>query len=227
MEVDVNNLSGHLSKIGMNMSKLFRALIISSTLAISSALAVSSALLASSASAEVPRNQPSEALQQLARQLEPYKDVDYATQNGYVQVSGCETHPTLGTMGYHYARPDLLGLTAPVDGRVNGTGTYTGANPPALLLYVPDGQGGRKLAGIEMLVFAEAWDAQNNHPPMFNGREFNYMVDDPDTQPDDAHGFMPHYDLHIWLYEHNPSGLYAQWNPALSCGATNGTNGAH
>ena len=74
-----------------------------------------------------------------------------------------------------------------------------------------------------MLVFAQAWDAANNHPPMYRGRTYNYMADNPNTPRDEAHGFMPHYDLHIWLFEHNPSGLYAQWNPSLSCAV----GGAH
>lgn len=120
-------------------------------------------------------------------------------------------------MGHHYVNPRLLGLTAPVNGRVNGTGTYTGVNPPAILLYAPDSSNGLKLVGIEMLVFAQAWHAEHKQPPKFRGREYNFMADNPATPQDEAHGFMPHYDLHIWLFEHNPSGLYAQWNPALSC----------
>jgi hypothetical protein len=32
---------------------------------------------------------------------------------------------------------------------------------------------------------------------------------------------MPwHYDLHVWLWAHNPAGLFAQFNPALSCPAS-------
>ena len=182
------------------------------------ALALSSALLASLVSAEVPRTQPDQALQQLKRQLEPYRSITFAQSQGYAQRSACEAHPTLGTMGFHYVRGDLLGLTAPVNGKVNGTGTYIGAQPPGILLYIPDGQGGLRLVGIELLVFAAAWDAANSHPPMYRGRKFNYMADNPNTAQDEAHGFMPHYDLHIWLFENNPSGLYAQWNPAISCG---------
>jgi hypothetical protein len=182
------------------------------------AFAFSSALLASTVSADVPRTQPDQALQQLARTLEPFKNVAYARSQGYVQGSGCEAHPTLGGMGHHYVNPRLLGLTAPVGGKVNGTGTYTGVEPPAVLLYAPDGQGGLELVGIEMLVFAEAWHAMNKNAPKYRGREYNYMADNPATPLDEAHGFMPHYDLHIWLFEHNPSGLYAQWNPAVTCG---------
>ena len=192
---------------------------------ISRGLGIIGMICASTATAEVPRTQPDQALQQLARQLEPFKNVSYALSHGYVPASHCETHPTLGAMGYHYVNPQILGLTAPVNGRINGTGTYTGVNPPPILLYVPDGQGqgGLRLAGIELLVFAAAWDAANSHPPMYRGREYNYMADNPATTTiDEAHNFMPHYDLHIWLFDHNPSGLYAQWNPALSC-STAGT----
>lgn len=189
------------------------------------ALVLSSVFIASTALAEVPRTQPDQSLQQLARQLEPFKSVAYAESQGYRRSSGCETHPTLGAMGYHYVNGRLLGLTPPqtwINGRVNGTGTYTGDNPPGILLYAPDGQGGLKLVGIELLVFAAAWQAENKQPPKFHGREYNYMADNPATPQDEAHGFMPHYDFHIWLFEHNPSGLYAQWNPALSC-STAGT----
>lgn len=192
------------------MSKLLRA------------LALSSALTASTAVAEVPRTQPDQALQQLARELEPYKNVNHALSNGYRRANPhCESSPA-GAMGIHYVRGDLLGLPPgpPVPGqRMDGTGTYTGVNPPAILLYVDDAAvtGGKRLVGIELLVFAAAWNAANNHPPMYRGREYNYMADDPNTTADEAHNFTPHYDLHIWLFEHNPSGLYAQWNPALSC----------
>jgi hypothetical protein len=181
------------------------------------AIALSSAFIASTALATVPRTQPDQSLQQLARELEPFKNVAYAESAGYRQGSPCEAHPTLGAMGHHYVNPRLLGLTAPVNGRVNGTGTYTGTNPPPILLYVPDGEAGLKLAGIELLVFADAWHAENKQPPKYRGREYNYMADNPNTPQDEAHGFMPHYDLHIWLFESNPSGMYAQWNPALSC----------
>lgn len=185
------------------------------------AFAFSAALVATTAIAEVPRTQPDQALQQLARDLEAYKDVN-ALARGYRRANPhCESSPA-GAMGIHYVRGDLLGLPPgpPVLGqRVNGTGTYTRTNPPAILLYFDDASvaGGKRLAGIELLVFADAWHAANKQPPDYRGREYNYMADDPSTAVDEAHNFTPHYDLHIWLFDHNPSGLYKQWNPALSC----------
>lgn len=30
-------------------------------------------------------------------------------------------------------------------------------------------------------------------------------------------GMPVHYDQHVWLWKHNPNGMFAQWNPTLSC----------
>ena len=30
-------------------------------------------------------------------------------------------------------------------------------------------------------------------------------------------GMPVHYDLHVWLYRHNPAGLFAMWNPRVRC----------
>jgi hypothetical protein len=31
--------------------------------------------------------------------------------------------------------------------------------------------------------------------------------------------FEPHYDRHVWLYRENPNGVFAQFNPRVSCAA--------
>ena len=34
-------------------------------------------------------------------------------------------------------------------------------------------------------------------------------------------GGMPtHFDLHVWLWKRNPSGIFASWNPAVVCPLT-------
>jgi hypothetical protein len=45
------------------------------------------------------------------------------------------------------------------------------------------------------------------------------MADDPATKIDEGHMFEPHYDLHVWLYRDNPAGVFAQFNPDVSCAA--------
>jgi hypothetical protein len=37
--------------------------------------------------------------------------------------------------------------------------------------------------------------------------------------PMEAHepGQPPHYDLHVWIWKANPSGIFAPFNPKVSC----------
>jgi hypothetical protein len=43
------------------------------------------------------------------------------------------------------------------------------------------------------------------------------MADDPLTAIDEAHNFMPHHDRHVWLYRENPNGVFAPFNPRVTC----------
>jgi hypothetical protein len=170
---------------------------------------------------------PSEpTIAQVRAAVEKYRDVKVALAEGYIaDPSGmCETAAImgkpakLGAMGVHYFRPDLLGITAPPNPRVDGTGTYTDFHKPAVLLYEPEADGSLQLVGAENLVFEKAWTAAGHSaPPSFHGVPYNHMVDDPATKIDEAHGFMPHYDRHVWVMRDNPNGVFAQYNPNVTC----------
>ena len=30
-------------------------------------------------------------------------------------------------------------------------------------------------------------------------------------------GMPPHYDLHVWVWQPNPDGMFAIWNPKVTC----------
>lgn len=170
---------------------------------------------------------PSEpTLAQVRAAAAKYQDVNVALAEGYIKdPSGmCETavmtgRPAkLGAMGVHYFRPDLLGITGPPDPRVDGNGTYTDFHHPAVLLYEPQADGSLKLIAVENLVFEKAWRAAGHtQPPSFHGVPFDHMVDNPATKVDEAHGFMPHYDRHVWVFRDNPNGVFAQYNPSVTC----------
>ncbi|WP_183386377.1 hypothetical protein [Halomonas organivorans] len=153
-----------------------------------------------------------------------FADVNAALAAGYVpDPSGhCidaahEGLPAeLGGMGIHYLRPDLLGLTAS-EPRVDGEGTHTDFLDPAILLYEPQEDGSMMLVGVENLVFQKAWEtAGNTAPPRFGSRQWDHMADDPTTPADEAHGFAPHYDQHVWFRD-NPRGALEPFNPSVSC----------
>lgn len=155
---------------------------------------------------------------------ERFNDVDVALAEGYVPdpheacvSAAAEGLPAeWGAMGIHYLRPDLLGITS-VDPRVDGTGTHTDFANPAILLYEPQADGSMKLVGVENLVFEAAWRAAGNtEAPVLAGRTWDYMADDPATPGDEAHGFMPHWDQHVWFVE-NPAGPLMPFNPAVTC----------
>lgn len=165
-----------------------------------------------------------------------FRDVKVALAEGYIRdpMNVCDTaammgRPNeLGAMGVHYFRPDLLGITAPPNPRVNGTGTHTDFLKPSILIYEPQADGSLELVAVENLVFAKAWhEAGNERPPSFHGVEYDSMKDDPATAIDEAHMFEPHYDRHVWLYRDNPNGLFAQFNPRVSCAHGNSKMAGH
>ncbi len=171
--------------------------------------------------------QPGEpTLAEIRRATDPYRDVNAALAAGYIRdpANMCETAEMMGkpaadgAMGIHYFRPDLLGISAPPDPRVDGNGTYTDFSHPAILLYEPQADGSLELIGVENLVFAKAWkEAGNDAPPSFHGIPYDPMADDPATTLDEAHNFEPHYDRHVWLYRENPNGIFTPFNPRVTC----------
>lgn len=155
-----------------------------------------------------------------------YADVNVALAEGFIRDPGdhCEVATMMGRpeaeggMGIHYFRPDLLGITAPPNPRVDGNGTHTDFRQPAVLLYEPQADGSLALVGVENLVFKAAWQAAGNtEPPSFHGVPYNTMEDDPATELDEAHNFAPHYDRHVWIHRENPNGVFEPFNPAVSC----------
>ncbi|GAA4093691.1 hypothetical protein ACFFOS_09845 [Nocardioides kongjuensis] len=126
-----------------------------------------------------------------------YHDIDVALADGYVPVSECVESPE-GAMGVHYMNPALAG--APVDLR-----------HPAFLLYLP-GRDGMRLVGVEYFKADADQDlATDEDRPSLLGHEFDGPM------PGHGPGAPVHYDLHVWTWAHNPDGMFAEFNPALSC----------
>lgn len=159
-----------------------------------------------------------------------FRDIEVAFAEGYIipppehcVTAEAEGDPRqLGAMGVHLVRPDLLGITA-VSPRVDGVGTNTDFTQPSVLVYEPQGDGRYELVAVENLIFAQAWHAAGNvGRPSFHGNEYYYMIDNPLTPADEAHGFEPHYELHVWLYRHNPAGTFMQFNTRVTCPAHGG-----
>ncbi|HSM61117.1 MAG TPA: hypothetical protein VK849_09990 [Longimicrobiales bacterium] len=107
------------------------------------------------------------------------------------QITPCLENPSAGGMGFHYANLALF------DGQVNVT-------EPEALVYAPWRNGEVRLVAVEYIVPLGAW--QGADPPELLGQQFHR---------NDAVGIWA---LHVWLWQHNPNGLFADWNPRISCG---------
>ena len=157
---------------------------------------------------------------------ERFQDVKIALAEGYIRdpFDLCDTAvmmgrpASLGAMGVHYFHPDLLGITAPPSPRVDGVGTRTDFRTPSILIYEPQDDGSLELVAVENLVFARAWrETGHSAPPTFHGVPYDTMTDDPTTDTDEAHLFASHFDRHVWIYRDNPNGVFASFNPAVTC----------
>ena len=97
---------------------------------------------------------------------------------------------------------------------------------PEILLYLPSATGEPRLVAIEYFEVALAHSANGpipwfgaDAPPdgFFNPAPsvLGHVFDGPFAGHNPS---MPwHYDLHVWLWADNPDGLFAMFNPALSC----------
>lgn len=127
-----------------------------------------------------------------------YRLVDAALADGYVLASECEAIPE-GGIGVHYRKSSLFDVV--VD-----------PAQPELLVYEPQQNGNLRLVAVAFVVPAAPWDATHSAPPVLGQETFeDKRVPDWSSPP------FPTYELHVWVWQHNPGGMYATINPTVSC----------
>lgn len=157
---------------------------------------------------------PPEDLQAAKAASARYHSLEQALKDGYSGAGEpCVASPD-GAMGIHYVNGPLTRDLA-ID-----------PQQPEILLYIPGEDGALKLIGVEYFVVALAntpegprpWFGSESPPlgffnpaPTLFGQTFDGPMEGHNPE-------MPwHYDLHVWVAEENPSGVFAMFNPALSC----------
>lgn len=132
-----------------------------------------------------------------------YTELDAALAAGYTkfpdQHGDCVDQPGQGGMGIHYLNAALL------DAELDPL-------RPEFLVYRQGAHGRQELVALEYVVFAPVWDALHPQPPVLFGHPMHLV-----RTPNRYGTPMPFYELHVWLYEHNPNGLFNDWNPTFSC----------
>jgi len=120
-----------------------------------------------------------------------YHDFDLATGTGGWEVPVPNTLECLdgptGGMGYHFVNPGNFGSLDP-------------ARPQALI-YEPEIDGSMRLVAVEYIVFAP----ESASPPVLFDRQFHWNAR------------FQIWALHAWVWRNNPDGIFANYNPMVSC----------
>jgi hypothetical protein len=126
-----------------------------------------------------------------------YHSIVQAQRAGYDPgpAPECVEAGPLGVMGFHWENVPLMEDAVLDPAR------------PEILLYVKKPNGKWQLVGLEYYIEA---DQVSSRPSLFGV---------PFDGPFDPHhaGQEVHYDLHVWLWKDNPSGLFFPFNPTLDC----------
>ena len=141
-------------------------------------------------------------LAQVRQATAKYHDVNVALADGFIRTPHCIEEPGLGGMGIHFINPPRL-----MDPAMN-------ILEPEILLYI-ETEDGLKLIGVEYWFSIGAPDTPVPNPAPPSPIIFGRPLDGPMEQHEP--GQPPHYDLHAWVWKANPSGIFAPFNPNVSC----------
>jgi hypothetical protein len=162
-----------------------------------SAIAVMAMALAGSAVAKAP------TLKDVRQATDKFHRLAVAKADGRAALKDaagitCIDDPD-GGMGIHYVKGSIV-----QDGKIR-------ARTPEAVIYEPLANGKMRLVAVEYVVFQDAWDKTHSKPPRLFGREFEAVG------ADNRYGLPPFYELHAWIWKHNPRGMFDDWNPRVSC----------
>lgn len=139
-----------------------------------------------------------DAIKELRAAIEPLRDLDAAQEAGYdvvvvhpVNSRTCLRDQQLGAMGVHYLNGALVDDTVI-------------ASAPEVLIYEPQEDGSFDFVGVEFLI-PFTIRGEDQPPPVLFGTDFRQN-----------HTFNV-WALHAWVGRDNPSGIFADWNPDVSC----------
>jgi hypothetical protein len=119
-----------------------------------------------------------------------FKSTDDALAAGYKRSTDCVEHQPHGAMGFHFDNSALRDAVLDVE-------------KPEVLVYeqLPDGK--FQLNGVEFIVPIASWNKEE--APTIMGQKLKRA---------ERLGF---WYLHVWIWKASPTGVFADWNPAVKC----------
>jgi len=123
----------------------------------------------------------------------PFRKLSAAVAAGYPErVDHCVAHPQDGGMGYHHVNMSLM------DNRLE-------VERPEILVYSRLASGEYVLNGVEYVI-PYTIRPPDATPPRIMGQALKRSAE------------LKIWYLHVWIWNENPSGLFADWNPNVRCG---------
>ncbi|WP_207494909.1 hypothetical protein [Aridibaculum aurantiacum] len=139
-------------------------------------------------------NDKSDLLKSVKQATSRFHSTTQALKAGYERDDHCVSHPLLGGMGYHWLNPSLVD---PVFDPLK----------PEVILYATGPDGNLRMVALEYIVI----NTGQPHP------KFGDQLLDVGGVPPLAAQGIDHWSLHVWLYEHNPRGIFQPFNPNITC----------
>jgi len=139
-------------------------------------------------------------IDQVRHATEQYLEISTAIAQNFVQATPCVSGPDAGAMGVHFIQMDRI------------TKLVLDATQPQALIYEPAADGAMRLVGVEYIVLDASWSAA--HPgtvPALQGNLLNYVA------APNRYGLPAFWEIHVWAWQNNPKGSYADWNTQVTC----------
>ncbi len=155
--------------------------------------------LTACSTAQAPAKPKASPASEVTRDLErvravtaPFQDIAAAQAAGWPTSNPpCLANPSAGGMGHHYVN------RAHIDDKVE-------VERPEILLYAPDGNGKQKLVAVEYIIPYRI-RPRDAEPPTIFGQQLRRSDE------------LSLWYLHVWAWEENANGLFADWNPRVKC----------
>ena len=163
--------------------------------------ALAIALLVTAVPAGASNEEPTPLIDKVRNATARYLNINVAIAEGWVTATPCVSGPDTGAMGVHLVLPSRL------------SSVLINPEQPEALIYEPMTNGAMRLVGVEFIVLESVW--ANSNPagavPALDGNLLN-LIGAPNR-----FGLPAFYEMHVWAWQQNPKGSYADWNTHVTC----------
>ena len=158
-------------------------------------------LIGAAVAQDTGNTQPTPLIAKVRAATARFIDINQAFHAGFVTGTPCVSGPDAGAMGVHLVMVSRI------------TSLVLDPTQPQALIYEPNADGTMRLVGVEFIVLENVWALANpaGGVPALDGNLMNYVG------APNRYGLPAFYELHVWAWQNNPKGSYADWNTQVTC----------